>query len=91
MGFKKQVNLLIYSFRNIQVYRNRTLTILIFVSFAIGMLSAVNFIREGMIEDTNRSLDISADIIIQGYNSGRITPVNNSIIPIIQSLRHYLE
>ncbi|MHA2254226.1 MAG: hypothetical protein ACXAD7_28015, partial [Candidatus Kariarchaeaceae archaeon] len=84
MGYKKQLNLSRIAFRNIQIYRGRTISILIAISITIGMLSAVDFLREGINRDIDASLAFSPDILIQGYDSGRVKLINDSNIELIE-------
>ncbi len=86
MGYKKQLNLSRIAFRNIQIYRGRTISILIAISITIGMLSAVDFLREGINRDIDASLAFSPDILIQGYDSGRVTLINDSNIKLIEQV-----
>jgi len=86
MGIIKQYNLFSYAFRNIQVYRGRTLSIIIFTSLVTGILSSMDFMREGINQDAEASLEFAPDILIQGYDSGRVVPVNTSIMQAISSV-----
>jgi len=86
MGIIKQYNLFSYAFRNIQVYRGRTLSIIIFTGLVTGILSSMDFMREGINQDAEASLEFAPDILIQGYDSGRVVPVNTSIMQAISSV-----
>jgi ABC-type lipoprotein release transport system permease subunit len=86
LGLKKQLNLIDYAFQNIRVYRVRTLSILISVGLITGMLTSIDILRDGINQDVEASLAFSPDILIQGYDSGRVVPVNNSIISIIEQI-----
>ncbi|UCG02953.1 MAG: ABC transporter permease [Candidatus Heimdallarchaeota archaeon] len=87
MGLKKQINLCWYALRNIQVYRGRTISILISISIIVGILSAVDFIREGINQDVDASLTFAPDVLIQGYNAGRVVPVKNLKIQEIEEIQ----
>ncbi len=86
MGLKKQLNLCRHAFRNIQVYSRRTISIIISVSIIIGILTAVDFLREGINQDVNASLAFAPDILVQGYDAGRVVPVDNAKIQEIEAI-----
>ncbi len=86
MGIKKQLNLCRHAFRNIQVYSGRTISIIISVSIIIGILTAVDFLREGINQDVNASLAFAPDILVQGYDAGRVVPVDNAKIQEIEAI-----
>ncbi|UCE12692.1 MAG: FtsX-like permease family protein [Candidatus Heimdallarchaeota archaeon] len=86
MGYKKQLNLCRYAFRNVQVYRGRTISILISLSIIIGLLSAVDFLREGINQDADASLAFAPDVLVQGYEAGRLVPIENTKIAEIEGI-----
>ncbi|MHA1215316.1 MAG: ABC transporter permease [Candidatus Hodarchaeales archaeon] len=86
MGLKKQINLTRYAFQNIRVYRTRTLAILLFFGIVCGLLTSVDFLRDGMNQDIEASLNFAPDILIQGYNAGRLVPVSNSIMADVEKI-----
>jgi ABC-type lipoprotein release transport system permease subunit len=84
--YTKHLNLWRYASKNIQVYRGRTFAILLFIGITIALLSSINFLREGINQDIDSSLGLSPDILIQGNKAGRTTPLNSSIIPLIENV-----
>ncbi|MHA1972754.1 MAG: ABC transporter permease [Candidatus Hodarchaeales archaeon] len=86
MGLKKQLNLVRYSFQNIKVYRSRTIAIVVFFSIVCGLLTSIDFLREGMNQDIEASISFAPEILVQGYNAGRVVPVPNSIIKEVEKV-----
>jgi ABC-type lipoprotein release transport system permease subunit len=84
--YTKHLNLWRYSAKNIQVYRGRTFAILLFIGITIALLSSIDFLREGINQDIDSSLELSPDILIQGNKAGRTVPINSSITPLIENV-----
>ena len=75
MGLRKHTNLASYALGNVLKYRTKSIFILLALVFSTGLLSSVEFLREGVMNDITASLDEGPDIIVQKLAGARQVPV----------------
>jgi ABC-type antimicrobial peptide transport system permease subunit len=75
MGLRKHTNLASYALGNVLKYRTKSIFILLALIFSSGLLSSVEFLREGVMNDIDASLDEGPDIIVQKLAGARQVPV----------------